>query len=351
MANTPITKASGEIVRAEERVNTIEAMLRDDRVRRALAEALPQGLDTTRFARIAATSLRRNARLRQCSPGSFLSALLQAAQLGLEIDSGLGHAYLVPYKAECTLILGYRGLVDLARRSGQVSTVQAHVVRQGDDFYYSFGLEPRLHHEPTSPIESKVTHAYAVVKLRDGNTQFDVMARDQIDAIRRRSRAGTEGPWVTDFDEMAKKTVLRRLAKLLPMSAEAHRAVTLDEHADAGLSQAFEVELDELPEPAAGSPDSQPSHAALPSESPAAASEGTPAPSKAPQGSPGPSAMTGAQFLDLCLAEHKTPADVAKVLGEPASLWVKTAGRSYDGAWGLCSKAWSLHPPADGRGV
>lgn len=198
-----------------------------ERMKPEMARALPRHMDPERIARIATTVMRRTPKLAQCTPASFLGALMTCAQLGLE-PGPLGHAYLVPYGQEVTFIAGYRGLVELARRSGQVASVSARVVREGDDFSYEFGLDPKLHHKPAGS-DGAITHAYAVVRLKDGGVDFDVMTRSEVDAIRTRSRAAKDGPWVTDYAEMAKKTVLRRLLKTAPMSVEYQQAVANDE--------------------------------------------------------------------------------------------------------------------------
>jgi recombination protein RecT len=198
-----------------------------EKMKPEIARALPKHLDPDRVARIATTVMRRTPKLADCTQDSFLGALMTCAQLGLE-PGPLGHAYLVPYKQECTFIVGYRGMIELARRSGQVKQVYAKVVRQGDEFEYSFGLEPTLTHKPAGDIDRDITHAYAVLHLRDG-VEFEVMTRAEIERVRARSRAAQDGPWVTDFAEMAKKTVLRRLLKTAPMSVEYHTAMAVDE--------------------------------------------------------------------------------------------------------------------------
>jgi recombination protein RecT len=192
-----------------------------------IARALPRHLNPERVARIAVTVMRRTPKLAECTPASFLGALMTCAQLGLE-PGPLGHAYLVPYGNEVTFIAGYRGLVDLARRSGQVQSVSARTVRDGDQFDYEFGLEPSLHHKPAG-TDQPVTHVYAVIRYKDGGYDFDVMTKLEVDAVRKRSKASGSGPWVTDYPEMAKKTVLRRLLKTAPMSIEYQQAVANDE--------------------------------------------------------------------------------------------------------------------------
>ena len=192
-----------------------------------IARALPKHLNPDRVARIAVTVMRRTPQLAECTPESFLGALMTCAQLGLE-PGPLGHAYLVPYGREVTFIAGYRGLVELARRSGQVQSVSARVVRDGDEFAYAFGLEPSLTHRPAGS-DGAVTHVYAVIRYKDGGYDFDVMTVAEVNAVRARSRASSSGPWKTDYAEMAKKTVLRRLLKTAPMSVEYQQAVSNDE--------------------------------------------------------------------------------------------------------------------------
>lgn len=217
-----------------------------DKLKGQLAAALPKHLTPERVSRVFLTTLRQSPALMRCSPASLFGAIFQASQLGLEIGNGLGHAYLVPYKTEATLVIGYKGLVDLARRSGQVSTIYATEVRHGDRFQYSLGTDPRIEHEPgndRSMDDASISHVYAVCKLKDGATQFEVMSRAEIEAIRKRSRASKDGPWVTDYGMMARKTVLRRLCKLLPASIELATAVSLDEAADANIAQHFDVDV------------------------------------------------------------------------------------------------------------
>jgi recombination protein RecT len=247
------------LVPYKEKLSSVRALL--DKAKPQIALALPRHLSADRMIRVALTSVQRTPELLECDPVSLLGAIVQSAQLGLEPDGVLGHAYLVPFnnskkgRKEVQFIPGYKGLVALARRSGEVSSVDARVVRDGDRFLYQFGLQPRLDHTPAEREEDEdsapITHAYAVVRLKDGGFQFDVLTRREIDAVRKRSKAGASGPWVTDYAEMAKKTALRRCLKLAPMSVEAQRAVALDELAEAGLSQDLAVvpETDGVIEP------------------------------------------------------------------------------------------------------
>lgn len=199
-----------------------------EQLKPAIAQALPRHINPERMARIALTAVRQNAALGACSPESFLGALLQAAQLGIEPNSPLGQCYLIPYGQTCTLVVGYRGMLDLARRSGMVKSIRAHVVREGDEFSYSYGLDPKLNHVPQPDDTAPMTHVYAVARLNEGEPIFTVLTKAKVETFRARSRAAKSGPWVTDYEQMSLKTAVRRLFPWLPMSAELARAVEVD---------------------------------------------------------------------------------------------------------------------------
>jgi recombination protein RecT len=200
-----------------------------------LKQAAASDIDLSRLYRLMLHCVSTTPALQQCTVPSIFRVMSQAAQVGLEPGTALGQCYIVPYKDQAQFIIGYRGYVELARRSGQVTAVSASAVYSEDEFYVERGTADTLKHIPklTGPRGTFV-FAYAVAKLANGAIEFDFMSKEEIDAIRGRSRAGTSGPWVTDYIEMAKKTVVRRLAKLLPMSIEAARAVEIDEEADFG---------------------------------------------------------------------------------------------------------------------
>lgn len=209
-----------------------------------IAKALPRHLTADRLIRIATTELRKNPKLAQCTPQSFVGAVVQCAQLGLEPGNALGHVYIVPFmnrvkrgnqwvsELVATTILGYRGMIDLARRSGQIESIEAWPVYLGDRFECVLGLDPNLIHAPDWENAGRTNadnlrFVYAVAKLKDGGKQFAVMARAEVMAIRDRTFAKNkvnpaeyDGPWRTDFEQMALKTVVRRLFKMLPVSIE-----------------------------------------------------------------------------------------------------------------------------------
>jgi recombination protein RecT len=227
------------------RGSTVNALM--EAYRRAFMLAAPKHLDVSRFLRIVISDVSRNRDLLECTSGSLFAAVMTAVQLGLEIGV-MGQAYLVPFwnkkakphRREVQLIPGYRGLVQLARNSGELSTIWANVVFKGDQFTYEEGLERVLKHIPNDEQEEdfrNITHAYAVAKFKDGGFQLDVMRRVRIDRIRRMSQAPDSPAWTNHFDEMAKKTVLRRMSKLLPLSIEMNLAIRLDEKHALGQPQ------------------------------------------------------------------------------------------------------------------
>lgn len=206
-----------------------------DQFKKQLALAVPKHLNTDRMARIAATEVRKNKALMNTEPTSFLGSVMQAAQLGLEPGSALGQAYLVPYGNQCQLIIGYKGMIDLARRSGQVLSLNAYAVREGDDFSFQLGLKPDIHHVPSleaDRIKKPITYVYAVATLKGGGYQFEVMSRAEVEAVR--AKAKSKNIWNTYFEEMAKKTVIRRLFKYLPVSIEALEITNADAKREAG---------------------------------------------------------------------------------------------------------------------
>jgi recombination protein RecT len=243
-----------QMVKYEDKVKSVRSLL--ERSKSQMQMALPRHMNADRLARIAMTTVQRVPKLLECTPQSFIGAVIQCAQLGLEPDDIRGSAYLVPFRnnkkgtMEVQLIAGYKGLLELARRSAQVSTIEARSVYEKDHFDFEYGLDAKLHHIPHSgPQPGEITHFYAIGRLRDGGKQFEVMTRQEVEEIRDRySKAKNEGPWVTNFREMGLKTVLRRLAKLLPTSPELATAVALDEMHESGIPQDLTFSLEESPE-------------------------------------------------------------------------------------------------------
>ncbi len=221
----------------------IRSLISSDSLKKQFALALPKHLKPDRFIRIAITAMNKDPKLLQCTKASLLSCLMDLSQLGLEPDNRKAH--LIPYGDKCTLIIDYKGLVDLARRSGEIADVHADVVYQNDEFTYSFGNEGKLIHKPSLKSRGEPIAAYSFVRLKDGSSSYEVMNVEEIEAIHDRSKAGSSGPWVTDWAEMAKKTVFRRHSKWLPVSSEFQEAAEKD----------YDVPIDIKPEEVSTKPD------------------------------------------------------------------------------------------------
>ena len=218
-----------------------------------IARALPMNMDPERFARIVITECKRNPTLLECDPTTLLGAVMLAAQLGLE-PGPLGHFYLVPFRnkksgrREVQPIIGYKGYIELTRRSGQVLSIVARPVHAADRFSYRYGSDEHIDHVPASANRGPAVYYYGVAKFKDGGQLIHVMSREDVDVFRKRSAASSAGPWVTDYDAMAAKTVIRRMVPFLPLTVEAAHLVTGDERPLILDSDGDVIELDE-PEP------------------------------------------------------------------------------------------------------
>lgn len=211
--------------------------LNNGKFKEQLAAALPKFLDTDHFIRSAITEFRLNPQLAECSVPSVLGYFMQAAACGLEPASMLGQCYPVPFnnkktgQKEAQFICGYRGMLSIARRSGEIASVVAEIVHEKDEFALEYGLEPKLTHKPYIEGDpGKMVGAYVVVRFKGEGVEplIKFMSKDEIEKHKKRSRASGYGPWVTDYDEMAKKTVFRSVFKWLPISIEQIQATTTD---------------------------------------------------------------------------------------------------------------------------
>ena len=201
-----------------------------------IKKALPSVITPERFTRMVLSAISTNPKLGSCTPSSFLGAMMSAAQLGLEPNTPLGQAYILPYQNKGTLEaqfqLGYKGLIDLAYRSGEVELVQAHIVYENDTFECEFGLEAKLKHVPAESNRGKAVKVYAMFKTKSGGYGFDVMSMDDVRTHAQKyskSFNSSYSPWSTNFEEMAKKTVLKRCLKYAPLKSDFVKAVIQDE--------------------------------------------------------------------------------------------------------------------------
>lgn len=201
---------------------------------------MPKHMSSERLYQITISAINHEPKLMQCDVATLLSCVMKCSALGLEPSSvdGLGRAYILPFnnkkarKMEATFILGYKGMIELARRSGQIKDLSARAVYDGDFFEYEFGLNENLVHRPSGKkrnAKEKPTHVYMVAHFVDGGHYMDVMTYEEVEEVRKRSAASNYGPWVTDWVAMALKTVIRRSFKFLPVSIEAQKAVEEDE--------------------------------------------------------------------------------------------------------------------------
>lgn len=224
-----------------------------------LAAALPRHITPERLSRVALTTIRNTPDLLKCTVPSLMSCVIQAAQLGVELGT-LGQAYAVPFNKniapkgqpaqwikEAQFILGYRGMIDLARRTGQIKTIGAHPIYEEDKFRVEYGFQSVLQHIPAFGDRGKIVGFYAFAVTKDGGEYCEVMSTDQVNAIRDRSKAKDNGPWVSDWAEMGRKTVLRRLFKYLPCSVELQQHFHEDEQKEFAEATSIELNLGDKP--------------------------------------------------------------------------------------------------------
>ena len=251
MAQTKITEAI-----AKQENNKLEnapkknLLAKIEKMAPAIKAALPTVITPERFTRMVLSAVSSNPKLQQCEPNSFLGAMMQAAQLGLEPNTPLGQAYIIPYNDRKRDVLvaqfqiGYKGLIDLAYRSGQVTIIDAQVVYENDEFEYELGLEPKLKHKPALENRGNPKLYYAMFRTKDGGFGFQVMSYADCAAHARRfSKSYSDGPWKTNFDEMAKKTVLKKALKYAPLKSDFSRQL----NADDSVKSVIEENMVDLP--------------------------------------------------------------------------------------------------------
>jgi recombination protein RecT len=224
---------------------SLKSIISSDAMKQQFATALPSHLSADRFARVAITALTRTPKLQSCTQESFFKCLLDLSAMGLEPDGRRAH--LIPYGRECTLVLDFKGLAELVRRSGDVVKIHSDVVCENDTFSHSMG-DVTEHTYDISKDRGAVIAAYSQVTLKNGAVQSEIMSKAEIDAIKNKSRAGRSGPWVDHYNQMACKTVFRRLTKWLTLSPEVMDAVSAAEKTEfaelRNVTQAQTVTID-----------------------------------------------------------------------------------------------------------
>lgn len=245
-----LTKKAAQMQVAAQKDTSLKGLIRS--MEPEIKKALPSVITPERFTRMVFTALSSNPTLQECTPQSFLGSMMQAAQLGLEPNTPIGQAYLIPYKnhgrLECQFQLGYKGLIDLAYRSGEIKDIQAHEVYENDTFEYEFGLEPKLKHIPATSNRGEVIMYYAVFHMVNGGYGFEVMSKDDIvkHAQKTSQSYGTSfSPWNKYFDEMAKKTVVKKCLKYAPIKTDFVRALSSDETIKSTIAENMTDEPDE----------------------------------------------------------------------------------------------------------
>ena len=230
MAETKIAKNSlkGAVTTAEKKEKTIFDVIKAGE--KQFAAALPKHINSERFTRIAITTIRQNPKLAQCTQESLLGALMTSAQLGLE-PGILGQCYLIPYGRECQFQISYKGMIELLRRSGQLKDIYAYSVYSNDEFEMVYGLRRDLKHKPKLDADrGEMIGCYCVAILKDDTTAFEFMTKQEIEVHGKKfSKTYNNGPWKTDFEAMAHKTVVKKLLKWLPVSVEFLENVAKDE--------------------------------------------------------------------------------------------------------------------------
>lgn len=229
-----VTVGSGEKKSMQSYIKAMEGEIK---------KALPSVITPERFTRMVLSAISVNPKLASCTKASFLGAMMNAAQLGLEPNTPLGQAYILPYQnkgvIEAQFQIGYKGLIDLAYRSGEVELVQSHIVYENDEFTCEYGLEPKLTHTPADKDRGEPIKVYALFKTKSGGYGFEVMSMEDVKLhASKYSKAfnSSFSPWKTNFEEMAKKTVLKKVLKYAPMKSDFIKGIVQDETVKSELS-------------------------------------------------------------------------------------------------------------------
>jgi len=226
----PDQEIAKQPTKKQELATTVRKWLESDQFRIAIQKAAPKHADAERMIQAAMTATKINPKLLECEVTSFLNCVMQLSQYGLRLDGR--EAHLIPFKTTCTLIVDYKGYVKMAYQSGMVKNIEAGVVYDGDEFDYS-----TCHHTPwhwlperdKTPDRGKIKGAFAIVEMVNGGIHRERLTDIEVNGIRARSKAGRDGPWVTDFDEMAKKSAFRRATKWIPISDELSDVMAKDD--------------------------------------------------------------------------------------------------------------------------
>jgi len=245
MTTKTLEQAQGKQLTGKDQVKDLLEQNKD-----FIAQALPKHMNPDRMLRTAITAYTTTPALKECYVPSLIGAVVACAIMGLEPNTPLGHAYMIPFnnkkknRKEVQVIFGYAGLIELMRRSGNLISINAGVVRVNDTFEFEYGLNQRLKHVPCGNLDGEITHFYAYANLKDGGQQFTVLTKAEINGVMRKTQSkGDYGPWKDHYAEMGKKTAIRRLSKYMPKSIELSQAVAMDEFVDMQKGQHLETAL------------------------------------------------------------------------------------------------------------
>ena len=224
------TRKDGKLTKSMSIADLIKAMEPE------IKKALPAVITPERFTRMALSALNTTPKLQECTQMSFLAALMNAAQLGLEPNTPLGQAYLIPYNnkgvMECQFQIGYKGMIELCYRNPEMQMISAQTVYENDEFEYELGLNPKLVHRPALKDRGNVRLFYGLFKLVNGGFGFEVMSKEDMDTYAKEySKAfdSSYSPWKNNYTGMAQKTVIKKALKYAPLKAEFRKALSSDE--------------------------------------------------------------------------------------------------------------------------
>lgn len=288
------TKDAAQVAKAA-KPPTIRSLISGEEFKAQIAMALPKHITPDRFIRVALTAMQKTPKLLDCTQSSLFQSLLTCSQLGIEPDGRMAH--LIPYGNVCQLIIDYKGLSALAMRSGEILPPHADVVCENDLFEYDRG-EVKKHVIDFRKPRGKPYAAYAIVRYKEGGEKAECMSMEEVDAIRKRSKASSSGPWVTDYNEMAKKTVFRRLSKWLPLSPEFRDALEADADNAVDITKQVEV-MDRTPKNRLFEVAAETAATETPAEEPAKPDAEAKPPEATPNGTPPPPADINEEIRPL----------------------------------------------------
>lgn len=256
MATSMVTQSSAPPPAIQSPAKDVRSLIMSDAFQSQIKKAMPEAMSSDVLLRVAVTTIQKTPKLLECSRDSLMQCVLECAQMGLLPDGILGQAYMVPYAKVATLQIGYRGILELARRSNQVKYVVGEAVYDCDQFKIRYAPERTILHVPDEDNEERGLReegkylpkgfrgAYGLVRYKDDTIDFEYLPLHKIERIRSMSQAGSkaDGPWLQHFEEMAKKTGIRALGKRLPLSADDLRRIVADEYRESGLDIGYNVD-------------------------------------------------------------------------------------------------------------